>query len=65
MFCTRTRSAIEVACGVKVRGLACPHHGMADENTLRVAAEMGIEYVESKFRAENAVLRTNRRTDNQ
>jgi len=52
----RMRDAIDAACGVKVRGLACPHHGLADENTLRAAVELGIEYVESKFRAENAVL---------
>jgi peptidoglycan/xylan/chitin deacetylase (PgdA/CDA1 family) len=52
----RMQDAIEAACGVKVHGLACPHHGMADENTLRVAAELGIEYIESKFGAEDSVL---------
>jgi peptidoglycan/xylan/chitin deacetylase (PgdA/CDA1 family) len=52
----RMRDTIEKACGVRVRGMACPHHGLADENTLRAAAEMGIEYVESKLRVEDAVL---------
>jgi peptidoglycan/xylan/chitin deacetylase (PgdA/CDA1 family) len=52
----RMRDSIESACGVRVRGLGCPHHGMADENTLRAAAEMGIEYVESKFQVVGSVL---------
>lgn len=52
----RMRDAIENASGVKVQGLGCPHHGLADENTLRAAAEVGIKYVESKFFATNSVL---------
>lgn len=52
----RMRDSIESACGIRVRGLGCPHHGMADTNTLRAAAEMGIEYVESKFHASGSVL---------
>jgi peptidoglycan/xylan/chitin deacetylase (PgdA/CDA1 family) len=52
----RMCDAIESACGVRVRGLACPHHGLADENTLRAAAEMGIEYIESRFGAADSVL---------
>ena len=46
----RMRDSIEAACGLKVRGIGCPHHGLADENTLRVAEEAGIEYVESRIR---------------
>jgi len=52
----RMIDAIQNATGVRLRGLACPHHGMADENTLRAAAELGIEYIESKFRAADSVL---------
>lgn len=52
----RMRDSIENSCGVKVRGLGCPHHGLADENTLRAAAEVGIEYVESKFQATKSAL---------
>jgi peptidoglycan/xylan/chitin deacetylase (PgdA/CDA1 family) len=52
----RMKDAIERACGIAVRGMACPHHGLADENTLRAAAEMGLEYVESRLRAPGAVL---------
>ena len=59
----RMRDSIENACGVKVRGIGVPHHGMADENTLRAAAEMGIEYVESRFRAKGAVLPSWRRIE--
>jgi len=52
----RMRDSIQKACGVHVRGLGCPHHGMADENTLRAAAEMGIVYVESKIRSEDSAI---------
>jgi peptidoglycan/xylan/chitin deacetylase (PgdA/CDA1 family) len=52
----RMYDAIADACGVKIRGLACPHHGLADDNTLLAAAEVGIEYVQSKIRAENNKL---------
>lgn len=52
----RMRDAIKAACGVQIKGLGCPHHGMADENTLRAAAETGIVYVESKYRAAGSVL---------
>jgi peptidoglycan/xylan/chitin deacetylase (PgdA/CDA1 family) len=52
----RMKDAIETATGAQIRGMACPHHGMADENTLRAAAGMGLEYIESKFRAEHSVL---------
>jgi len=52
----RMRDAIEAACGVKVRGVGVPRHGLADENTLRAAAEMGVEYLESRFRAAGSVL---------
>ena len=47
----RMRDAIEAACKIKVRGIGIPHHGLADENTLRAAAETGIEYIESRFSA--------------
>ena len=47
----RMRDSIHGACGVEVGGLGCPHHGSADENTLRAAAELGITFVESRFRA--------------
>ena len=36
--------------------IGCPHHGMADENTSRAAAEMGITYVESRFRATDTIV---------
>ncbi len=52
----RMRDSIESACGVKVRGVGIPHHGLADENTLLAAVEIGIEYVESKFHAADSVL---------
>jgi len=52
----RMHQSIEAACGLKVRGVGIPHHGLADENTLRAAAEVGIEYVESKLRAPESVL---------
>lgn len=52
----RMRDSIENACGVRVRGIGCPHHGMADENTLRAAAEMGMEYIESKFNDRDSIL---------
>ena len=52
----RMRDSIEAACGLQVRGIGCPHHGMADENTLRAAVEMDIEYVEGKIRAPGGVL---------
>lgn len=45
----RMRNAIEEACGVKVRGLACPHQGLADEQTLRAAAAEGLDYVISRL----------------
>lgn len=48
----RMRSSIHRACGVQVDGLACPHHGSADENTLRAAAEGGLTFVGSRYRAE-------------
>ncbi|MBT3269756.1 polysaccharide deacetylase family protein [Candidatus Poribacteria bacterium] len=47
----RMRDSIHGACGVEVDGLACPHHGSADENTLRAAVELDITFVESRFRA--------------
>ena len=52
----RMRDSIEAACGIQVQGLGCPHHGLADEYTLRAAVETGIEYVESRFRAADSVL---------
>lgn len=52
----RMRESIESACGVQVQGIGCPHHGMADENTLQAAAEMGITYVESRIRVADAVV---------
>ena len=52
----RMREAIKNAGGIDVRGVGIPHHGMADENTLRAIAEVGIEYVESRFQAKNSVL---------
>jgi peptidoglycan/xylan/chitin deacetylase (PgdA/CDA1 family) len=52
----RMRDAIEAACGAKVRGVGIPHHGLADENTLKAAAESEIEYIESKFSAPDSVL---------
>lgn len=45
----RLRAAIEDACGVRIRGLACPFRGMADENTLRAALDDGLEYVLSRL----------------
>ena len=50
----RMRSSIHRACGVQVDGLACPHHGSADENTLRAAAEGGLTFVGSRHRAEGS-----------
>ncbi len=29
----RMRDSIEAACGIRIQGIGCPHHGMADENT--------------------------------
>ncbi|MDA0711134.1 MAG: polysaccharide deacetylase family protein [bacterium] len=52
----RMRESIGAACGVQVDGIGCPHHGMADENTLLAAAETGITYVESRIRDKDAVL---------
>ena len=46
----RMRQSIADACGVKVDGIGCPHHGMADEDTLQAAADVGITYVESRIR---------------
>ncbi len=52
----RMRDSIEAACGIRIQGIGCPHHGMADENTLRAAAEVEITYVESRFRAADAIV---------
>ena len=52
----RMKDAIANACGVDIRGIAVPHHGMADENTLRAAAEIGLEYINSRIQAENSDL---------
>lgn len=52
----RMREAIEDATGVRVRGIAVPHHGLADDNTLRAAAEAGLEYVNSRIRATGSSL---------
>jgi len=46
----RMRESIADACGVEVQGIGCPHHGMADEDTLRAAADVDITYVESRIR---------------
>lgn len=46
----RMRDSIALACDVEVQGIGCPHHGMADEDTLRAAADVGITYVESRIR---------------
>ena len=50
----RMRQSIAGACGVEVQGIGCPHHGMADEDTLRAAADVGITFVESRIRGENS-----------
>jgi len=52
----RMRDSIASACGVNVQGIGCPHHGLADEHTLRAAAEMGITYVEGKFRVADSAV---------
>lgn len=52
----RMRESIADACGVEVDGIGCPHHGMADEDTLRAAADVGITYVESRVRGENSPI---------
>ncbi|MBV7332054.1 polysaccharide deacetylase family protein [Chloroflexi bacterium TSY] len=52
----RMSQSIEDVCGVRVRGLAVPHHGLADENTLRAAAETGLDYVLSRIRSQNSLL---------
>lgn len=52
----RMRDSIESACGVRVRGVGIPHHGLADESTLRAAAEVGLEYVQCNIRAQGSVL---------
>lgn len=52
----RMRASIEDACGVAVEGIGCPHHGMADENTLLAAAETGITYVESRIRGTDSPI---------
>ncbi|MBT3602170.1 MAG: polysaccharide deacetylase family protein [Candidatus Latescibacteria bacterium] len=52
----RMRDSIESACGVKIQGIGCPHHGMADEHTLQAAAEMGITFVESRIRDKDAIV---------
>jgi peptidoglycan/xylan/chitin deacetylase (PgdA/CDA1 family) len=44
----RTVDAIEDACGVRVRGLACPHHGLANEDTARAAIDMGLAYLQGR-----------------
>ena len=54
----RMVDSIEAACGLRVQGIGCPHHGMADEDTLRAAAEMGLEYIESKLNNPEAILPT-------
>lgn len=41
----RTTAAIVEACGVRVRGLACPHHGLANDDTARAALDLGLEYL--------------------
>jgi peptidoglycan/xylan/chitin deacetylase (PgdA/CDA1 family) len=38
-------AAIEAACGVRVRGLAAPCHGLIDTATLQAAARAGLDYV--------------------
>jgi peptidoglycan/xylan/chitin deacetylase (PgdA/CDA1 family) len=38
-------AAVEGACGVRVRGLAAPCHGLVDAATLRAAAAAGLSYV--------------------
>ncbi|MBE81531.1 polysaccharide deacetylase family protein [bacterium] len=52
----RMRESIADACGVEVQGIGCPHHGMADEDTLRAAVDVGITYVESRIRAEDSAI---------
>jgi peptidoglycan/xylan/chitin deacetylase (PgdA/CDA1 family) len=51
----RMVDSIQGACGVKVQGLGCPHHGMADADTLRAASDTGIEYMEGRYRAEGSL----------
>ncbi|HEX2034980.1 MAG TPA: polysaccharide deacetylase family protein [Chloroflexota bacterium] len=41
----RTMLSIQEAAGVRVRGLACPHHGMANEDTARAASDLGLDYL--------------------
>jgi len=52
----RMRWSIADACGVTVRTLAVPHHGLADENTLRAAAETDVEFVLSTIRGQGTPL---------
>jgi peptidoglycan/xylan/chitin deacetylase (PgdA/CDA1 family) len=52
----RMKQSLEQAIGKPVRGVGIPHHGLADENTLRAAAEVGLEYAEGRIRAKGAVL---------
>lgn len=40
----RTLEAIQEACGVRARGLACPHHGMANDDTVRACIDLGLDY---------------------
>lgn len=44
----RTVEAIQDACSVRVRGLACPHHGMANEDTARAAIDLGLDYFQGR-----------------
>jgi peptidoglycan/xylan/chitin deacetylase (PgdA/CDA1 family) len=52
----RMRQSIADACGVEVDGIGCPHHGMADEDTLKAAADVGITYVESRIRGTDSAV---------
>jgi len=52
----RMRQSIADACGVEVQGIGCPHHGMADEDTLRAAVDVGITFVESRIRGTDSPI---------
>ncbi len=45
----RSMAAIEEACGVRVRGLACPHHGLGNEDTARAAIDLGLDYLQARL----------------
>ncbi len=44
----RTVDVIQDATGVKVRGQACPHHGMANDDTARVCIDLGLDYLQGR-----------------